>query len=311
MENCFNSSTENYNQALSQLKSLAVVDSQSIDSNGEFNYDYTYSHNGLSRWIGLNVNVNVPELSGAYTFADIGYKENDIITFGNIETLPQDISYSRNAQLNFGGKFWYDSKLVYAPVVDLNYLNLENFFDSCTNLVTVPPLVITENCYSLRSFICYNSKLKYIDVSQSNLSNVADMNGTFYDLRSVETIILPTGDKTTINNRNFDATFYADYNLKYIKGELDLSMAELTIYLFYECNSLIEVWIKNWTRCDLEIRSEYIDLDCIKYLIDNAVYHEETKTIYLSESTKLRFSEDSKYNYYLNLCNEKNIIITV
>lgn len=308
MENCFNSSTENYTNALSQIKALGNIDYQELYSNGEFGY--YYENNGLGRCIGLNVQVNTPELAGAYTFDDIGYKQDDIITFGDMSTLPTDIAYSRNAQLNFGGNFAYDSNLVYAPMVDISYAyDLNDFFNNCTNLVTVPPLAISENCGSMTSFFNYNAKLKYIDLSQSNLSNVGNMNGSFLGLYSVETIVFPTGDNTTRSVSNFDATFYEDYNLKYIKGEIDLSSAEITFYMFESCSSLIEVWLKNWTRCDLYISSDYIDLDCIKYLIDNAVYQDVTKTIYLSEATKLRFSQDSKYNYYLNLCNEKNILI--
>lgn len=308
MENCFISSTENYTNALSQIKAQGNIDYQELYSNGEFNY--YYDNIGLGRCIGLNVQVNAPELASAYTFADIGYKEDDIITFGDMATLPTDIAYSRNAQLNFGGSFAFDSNLVYAPVVDISYHNdLDSFFNNCTNLVTVPPLAISENCYNMPSFFNYNTKLKYIDLSQSNLSNVGNMNGSFLGLYSVETIIFPTGDYTTRSVVNFDATFYESYNLKYIKGELDLSSAEITFYMFENCSYLTEVWIKNWTRCDLNILSDYIDLDCIKYLIDNAIYQDVSKTIYLSESTKLRFSEDSNYNYYLNLCNEKNILI--
>lgn len=309
MENCFDISTENYNNILEKLKINSYGTLASLKDNNTTT-THRNTNDGLHRWRTFDVTVDVDTTVNSISFADIGYKEGDVITLGDVSKLDEDLNYSKRLMDSNPTTLRDDKNLVYAPYIDLSEkTDLGSFYRNCSSLINVPPPNISNLCTNIDSFFNHNSKIKYIDLSQSDLSKVLNMNGTFYGLTNLETVIFPTGDKTTKNNRNFDATFYTCKKLKHIKGELDFILCYKTNYCFESCYELEEVWIKNWFDDDIWLKDTKIEWECIKYLIDNALYG-NSRELRLNHSRHYNeFTQKDEYQYYLNLATEKNIII--
>lgn len=328
---------QNNELILNQLKEKSNIErSEYIDSNGEYLYENTW-YDYPKKVAKMNIEVNTPLLSGSYTFADIGYKEGDIIKFGNIYNLPQDIAYAKTKQDSFDGKFEYDTQLIYAPYVDLteytnisgDYLDNGGFLYGCENLTTIPRYDFStiinadgafDKCYKLNTKCFIGVEFPVCISCAYIFDNIEDdvfycpifqervySRGMFQNIKAKKLIL-----QNELYIQTLGWMFNGCENLEEVVGVIkyrnDVTY-ESEWDSFTNCYNLRKVWIKGWMQDTINVTgAPQLEWDCIKFLIDNAEV-DNYKYLYISSEQSERWTQEPDYQDYLSLASSKNINI--
>lgn len=330
---------QNNELILSQLKEKTTTErSEYIDSNGEYYYE-NFWYEYPKKVAKMIFDVSTPLLSGSYTFGDIGYKEDDIIKFGDMLNLPQDIAYSKVRQESFDGKFEYDTQLVYAPLVDLTgYNNIGGeeldkggFLYGCENLTTIPRYDFSniedadgafDKCYKLdtKCFIgvefpiCKSCAYMFGDIEDDIFycpifPETVYSRGMFQAIKSRKLIL-----QNELHVQTLGWLFNGCTNLEEVEGVIiytnDMTY-ESEYDSFTECGNLRKVWIKGWEWDVVNLTgAPQLEWECVKYLIDNAQGN-GTKYLYISGEQYERWTQEPDYQDYSTLADSKSIYINI
>lgn len=330
---------QNNELILNQLsEKLTIERYEYIDSNGEYLYENTW-YDYPKKVAKMNIEVNTPLLSGSYSFADIGYKEGDIIKFGNMLTLPQDIAYAKTKQNSFGGKFEYDTQLVYAPWVDLTQFDniggssLDNggFLFGCENLTTIPRYDFStiinadgafDKCYKLNTKcfigvefpICNSCAYIFGDIEDDVFycpifPETVYSRGMFQNIKSRKLIL-----QNELHVQTLGWIFNGCENLEEVEGVIKYT-TDMTYESewdsFTNCYNLRKIWIKGWEANAINISgAPQLEWKCVKYMIDNAVGL-EGKALNISSEQYERWAQEPDYQDYSTLATSKTILINI
>ena len=136
-----------------------------INNNGEYNVKNKEK-----------VNVDIPVFLP--NWKEIGYDNTP-------QTIIDDFNYSKeiynnwdNSLTNLTDKFYHDSFMVYAPLVDTkNAISMNSMFRDCTNLKRVP-LLNTNNVKNMSNM--FRGCISLENIESFDTSNVEDMRFMFY-----------------------------------------------------------------------------------------------------------------------------------
>ena len=147
--------------------------------------------------------------------------ENEISSIVEDRLIPKPVNLSNYASRNIPSF----ASITQIPQNNLAYLNSElvasdmsYMFNGCINLQSVPKLNIdTSQCTNMNGMFPYCESLITIDLSNFNTSNVTDMGYMFYRC----------------------------YSLEHIEGIIDMKSCTNYDSMFYLCDKLTGVKIKN------------------------------------------------------------------
>ena len=209
------------------------------------------------------------EVTNPYVINPI--KKKNYKTKADASSTLVDLSYY--AQFNIPD---YQS-ITEIPQDNLNYLNsglvatdMSLMFASCNNLKTIPKLNIdTSQCTNMSSMFYYCQTLTTIDLSNLNTGSVTNMGSMFYNCEALTTINLSNWDTsnvtdmsnmfydcyalTSLDLSNWDTSkvtdmwvmFYDCQALEHIEGIIDMKSCTKYNGMFYGCDKLSGVKIKN------------------------------------------------------------------
>ena len=199
--------------------------------------------------------------------------ENEISGIVEDQLIPKPVDLSHYAKNNIPN---YPS-ITEIPRENLDYLNsgltasnMGYMFNQCYNLQSVPKLNIDTSQCTIMRFMFYNCKtLTSLDLSNFNTSNVITMENMFYLCQALTTIDLSNFDTSNVTNMsgmfngcnsltsldlsNFNTSkvtdmgymFYYCQALEHIEGIIDMKSCTMYDTMFYGCNKLSGVKIKN------------------------------------------------------------------
>lgn len=191
---------------------------------------------------------------------NISYLIEDIVKFNPVDYNDEDIMNNQEIKGMLGYKYFpktldelkelvvkrikenpekpYLLDIDTSKITDMSGLFMRNYIFNNTN-----ELIGNEYFYNYDSNII--DKLKTLDLSTWDTSNVKDMKYMFYGCHSVETIIVSSFD--TFNVTNMHSMFNGCFKLKSINLlNFDTSNVTNMSYTFYECGSLNILDLSTW-----------------------------------------------------------------
>ena len=199
--------------------------------------------------------------------------EEEIIGIVEDQLIPKPVDLSHYAKNNIQDY----RNITEIPQENLDYLNsgltasnMGYMFNQCNNLQSVPKLNIDTSQCTIMRFMFYNCNsltsldlsnfntsnvitienmfylcqaLTSLDLSNFNTSNVTNMSGMFNDCDSLTSL-----DLSSFNTSNVTDMTYMFYNceaLEHIEGIIDMKSCTMYDTMFYGCNKLSAVKIKN------------------------------------------------------------------
>lgn len=148
-----------------------------------------------------------------------------------------------------------------------NVTNIEAMFSrSKVNNVKLPN-IDNSKVTSLDSLFCFNKDIETIDFSNFNVDKIISMCNMFEECSFLETLNIPNWNTNKVTDMS--KMFFKCSNLKTINGIFDLSSCTNCSDMFWACNSLTGVHLKNVPR-SLDL-SQIGGTEGETYIIDNYI----------------------------------------
>ena len=210
---------------------------------------------------------------------NVFYMESDLVNENEISEIVENQLIPKPVDLSFYAKnnIQNYTSITEIPQENLDYLNsglvasgMSSMFSRCNKLQSIPKLNIdTSKCTNMGSMFYYCKALTSLDLSNWDTSKVTSMSNMFHYCNSLTTLDLSNFDTsnvitmenmfylceslTSLDLSNFDTSSVTNmlymfgycYALEHIEGIIDMKSCTSYGSMFYLCDKLSGVKIKN------------------------------------------------------------------